>query len=85
MRTTPTACSRRRSRGIGVRTNTVSNTAFRGFGGPQGMLTIEAAMDHVASALKLDPVDVRLRNLYRPGNDETPYGQKGDGLPVGEE
>ncbi len=62
--------------GYRCRTNTVSNTAFRGFGGPQGMLTIEAAMDHMASVLKLDPVDVRLRNLYRPGNDETPYGQK---------
>jgi xanthine dehydrogenase large subunit len=40
------------------------------------MLTIEAAMDHMASTLDIDPVDVRLRNLYRPGNDETPYGQK---------
>ena len=62
--------------GYRCRTNTVSNTAFRGFGGPQGMLTIEAAMDHMASTLDIDPVDVRLRNLYRPGNDETPYGQK---------
>jgi len=61
--------------GYRCRTNTVSNTAFRGFGGPQGMLTIEAAMDDVAAKLNLDPLDLRLRNLYRPGHDETPYGQ----------
>ena len=56
-------------------TNTVSNTAFRGFGGPQGMLAIERVMDAVAHATGLDPLDVRKANLYRPGTDVTPYGQ----------
>lgn len=56
------------------RTNTVSNTAFRGFGGPQGVLAIEHAIDQVAHRLDLDPLDVRKRNLYGPGRDVTPYG-----------
>ncbi len=56
------------------RTNTVSNTAFRGFGGPQGMLAIEHAIDQVAHRLGIDPLDVRKRNLYGPGRDVTPYG-----------
>jgi xanthine dehydrogenase large subunit len=58
------------------RTNTVSNTAFRGFGGPQGMLGIECALDEAAFALGVDPLDLRLRNLYAPPDrTETPYGQ----------
>ena len=57
------------------KTNTVSNTAFRGFGGPQGMLTIEAAMDELADQCALDPLEVRKRNLLRPGANTTPYGQ----------
>ena len=48
-----------------VRTNTVSNTAFRGFGGPQGMLFAERMMDSIAIELGLDPLVVRKRNLYR--------------------
>jgi xanthine dehydrogenase large subunit len=59
-----------------MKTNTVSNTAFRGFGGPQGMLAIERALDHVAWTLGLDPLDVRKRNLYGPGRDMTPYGMQ---------
>ena len=58
------------------RTHTVSNTAFRGFGGPQGMLVIERVMDHVAAILGLDPLEVRKSNLYGEGRDETPYGWK---------
>ena len=58
-----------------VKTNTVSNTAFRGFGGPQGMLAIERVIDAIAWNLKLDPLDVRKANLYGPGRDVTPYGQ----------
>ena len=68
-----------------LRTNTQSATAFRGFGGPQGMLGIERVMDHVADALGLDPLDVRKKNFYalRAGGisgkkkraQETPYGQ----------
>ncbi|HTR14375.1 MAG TPA: xanthine dehydrogenase molybdopterin binding subunit [Roseiarcus sp.] len=58
-----------------LKTNTVSNTAFRGFGGPQGMLAIERAMDAIARERGLDPLDVRKANLLRPGGDRTPYGQ----------
>lgn len=59
-----------------LRTHTVSNTAFRGFGGPQGMLAIERTMDAIAQATGRDPLDVRKANLYRPGCDITPYGMK---------
>jgi xanthine dehydrogenase large subunit len=59
-----------------MKTNTVSNTAFRGFGGPQGMLAIERALDHVAWTLGIDPLDLRKRNLYGPGRDMTPYGMQ---------
>ena len=59
-----------------VRTDTVSNTAFRGFGGPQGMLFAERMMDAVAITLGLDPLVVRKRNLYAPGRDVTPYGMR---------
>tara|TARA_R110002033_G_scaffold54897_3_gene103659 strand:+ start:4301 stop:6655 length:2355 start_codon:yes stop_codon:yes gene_type:complete len=57
------------------KTHTVSNTAFRGFGGPQGMMVIEQAVDDIARHLQLDPLDVRKHNLYRPGRDTTHYGQ----------
>lgn len=65
-----------------ARTNTQSNTAFRGFGGPQGALVTEVAIDSVARHLGLDPLDVRLANLYgdRATADDphaglrTPYG-----------
>lgn len=46
------------------KTNTQSNTAFRGFGGPQGMVGIERVIDHVASVLDMDPLDVRRVNFY---------------------
>jgi xanthine dehydrogenase large subunit len=56
------------------RTNTVSNTAFRGFGGPQGMVAAERVIEEVAFATGLDPLDVRKRNLYGPApRDVTPY------------
>ncbi len=58
-----------------VKTNTVSNTAFRGFGGPQGMLAIERVIDAIAWKLRRDPLDIRKANLYRSGGDVTPYGQ----------
>ena len=57
-----------------LRTNTVSDTAFRGFGGPQGMLAIERVMDDVAAHLGHDPLAVRCINLYGPGRDVAPYG-----------
>lgn len=60
-----------------VKTHTVSNTAFRGFGGPQGMLAIEDIVDAVARQTGLDPLDVRKRNVYRsPDRDMTHYGQR---------
>jgi len=49
-----------------LRTNTQSATAYRGFGGPQGMLGMEAAIDHLAHHLGLDPVEVRKINYYAP-------------------
>ncbi|MEN8684173.1 molybdopterin cofactor-binding domain-containing protein, partial [Marivita sp.] len=55
-----------------LKTNTQSATAFRGFGGPQGMLGIERVMDHIAHNLGLDPVDVRRANYYA---DEVSGGQ----------
>jgi xanthine dehydrogenase large subunit len=59
------------------RTNTVSNTAFRGFGGPQGMIAIECAIDEAAFVLGKDPFDIRLQNIYAaPDRNETPYGQR---------
>ena len=58
-----------------LRTHTVSNTAFRGFGGPQGMMGVERAMDAIALRLGKDPLDVRKANLYGVSGDLTPYGQ----------
>lgn len=66
---------RARITGHRCRTATVSSTAFRGFGGPQGMLVIEAAMDDLAFTSGLDPLELRKRNLYAPGRHTTPYGQ----------
>ncbi|WP_375589145.1 xanthine dehydrogenase molybdopterin binding subunit [Hoeflea alexandrii] len=57
-------------------TNTVSNTAFRGFGGPQGMLGGERMIEDVAYALGRDPLEIRKANFYGgPGRDVTPYHQ----------
>ncbi len=62
-------------RSLRCRTNTVSNTAFRGFGAPQGMLAVERVMEHIASHLGLDALAVRRKNLYgiRKRNT-TPFG-----------
>ena len=49
-----------------MKTHTVSNTAFRGFGGPQGMVGIERVIDEIAFALGRDPLDVRRANFYPP-------------------
>ncbi|MEU2360530.1 xanthine dehydrogenase molybdopterin binding subunit [Streptomyces noursei] len=57
-----------------AKTNKVSNTAFRGFGGPQGMLVIEDIMGRCAPLLGLDPTELRERNFYQEGQ-ATPYGQ----------
>jgi len=58
------------------RTNTVSNTAFRGFGGPQGIMGIERVMDVIAHALGKDALDIRKANLYGAApRNVTPYHQ----------
>ncbi|MCJ8271179.1 MAG: xanthine dehydrogenase molybdopterin binding subunit, partial [Psychrosphaera sp.] len=58
------------------KTNTVSHTAFRGFGGPQGMMTIERVMDDIARHLGKDPLQVRKVNLYgQDKRNETHYFQ----------
>ena len=58
------------------KTNTVSNTAFRGFGGPQGMFAIEYVVDDIARSLGLDPLEVRRRNFYgREERNTTHYRQ----------
>src|SRR6266446_583753 len=66
------------------KTHTVSNTAFRGFGGPQGMMVIEAILDDIARTLGRDPLDIRRVNLYGLAErNVTHYGQivKGNVLP----
>ncbi|KRE72716.1 xanthine dehydrogenase molybdopterin binding subunit [Arthrobacter sp. Soil762] len=57
-----------------AKTNKTSQTAFRGFGGPQGMLVIEEVLGRCAPLLGLDPTELRRRNFYVPGQS-TPYGQ----------
>ena len=52
-----------------LKTNTQSATAFRGFGGPQGMIAIERAIDHIAHELALDPLKVRKVNFYAEATD----------------
>ena len=63
-----------------LRTNTQSATAFRGFGGPQGMLGIERVMDHIAHSLGKEPLAVRRRNFYLPASagrhQRSHYGMK---------
>ncbi|QDO84333.1 xanthine dehydrogenase molybdopterin binding subunit [Shewanella psychropiezotolerans] len=57
--------------------NTVSHTAYRGFGGPQGMMTIEMVMDDIARHLGKDPLEIRKINLYgTEDRNETHYHQK---------
>ena len=65
------------------KTNTVSNTAFRGFGGPQGMMAMERVIEDIACHLKIDPLEVRRINFYDPenvntGRNITPYHMKVD-------
>ena len=63
-----------------LRTNTQSATAFRGFGGPQGVIGIEKVMDHIAQSLNRDPLQVRRLNFYTDHTETskpqtTPYAQ----------
>lgn len=66
-----------------LKTNLQSATAYRGFGGPQGMIGVERLMDHIAHDLGLDPVALRRRNYYAApgtvpasGDNTTPYGME---------
>ena len=64
------------ARGYICKTNTVSNTAFRGFGGPQGMLAIETILERVSRFLGIDLDALRIENYYSLKNGiKTPYGQ----------
>jgi len=62
--------------GLRCKTNTVSNTAFRGFGGPKGMMAVETLMEDIARHLGKDPLEVRKANLYGVSGSSTPYGQE---------
>jgi xanthine dehydrogenase large subunit len=57
------------------KTNLHPATAFRGFGGPQGIFAIESVIQRIAYVLELDPYDVRMKNIYRQG-DIAPYGEE---------
>lgn len=63
-------------------TNTSSNTAFRGFGGPQGMLMAEAWLEHLAMALRLQPEKLRELNLYAAEGEKTHFLQLMDRCPL---
>jgi xanthine dehydrogenase large subunit len=65
-----------RARGFACKTNTQSNTAFRGFGGPQGLLAAEHIVDRVARHLRRDPLSVRRLNFFGPApRNDAHYGQ----------
>lgn len=58
-----------------LKSNTCSNTAFRGFGGPQGIVAAERAMDAIAIEMGIDPLEIRKRNFYgKKTRNITPYG-----------
>lgn len=68
-----------RMRGFMGKTNTQSNTAFRGFGGPQGAIVMENILDSIARQLGKDALDVRRANFYAKNSGQcTPYGQEVD-------
>jgi xanthine dehydrogenase large subunit len=64
-----------RIEGIAYKTHHHSNTAFRGFGGPQGLMTIESIIEDIAHFLKRDAAEIRRLNLYQADRTRTPYGQ----------
>jgi len=62
--------------GKAVRSNQHSNTAFRGFGGPQGNMTMESLIEDIANFLKKDAAEIRMKNLYGvTSRNVTPYNQ----------
>lgn len=60
---------------ISCKTNLPPNTAFRGFGGPQGMFVIESAIYKAAEKMQIEPSEIQMKNLLKDGN-EFPYGQR---------
>ncbi len=67
-----------------MKTNTVSNTAFRGFGGPQGVVGAERMIEEIAYALGKDPLEVRKANFYgQTDRNITPYHQEVEGNVIG--
>lgn len=64
------------------KTNLPSNTAFRGFGGPQGMFVIESAIHKLANKMKIKPEEIQYSNLLQD-NDEFPYGQISENVTLG--
>ncbi|MBJ7537502.1 xanthine dehydrogenase molybdopterin binding subunit [Marinomonas transparens] len=58
------------------KTHTVSNTAFRGFGGPKGVLLAETVIEEIACTVGKDALDIRKLNCYQEGKSKTPYGQE---------
>ncbi len=67
-----------------LKTNTATNGAFRGFGAPQTMFAVERHMDRIARELGLDPLEIRRRNVLKPG-DRLPTGQVLDDSAAGVE
>ena len=66
-----------RAVGYSCKTNTVSNTAFRGYGAPQAVVVMEDVIEHMAHRLSKAPEEIRAINFYQaPACAETPYGQK---------
>jgi CO/xanthine dehydrogenase Mo-binding subunit len=62
-----------------VLSHTVPSTAFRGFGNPQQIWAVESNMDEAARVLDIDPLELRLRNLARPGEEFIPHDTPADG------
>ncbi len=63
--------------GLRCKTHTVSNTAFRGFGGPKGVIAMEAVIDEIAFSVSKDPLEIRKLNLYDTAERNlTPYHQE---------
>ncbi len=71
-----------RATAFSCKTNLPPNTAFRGFGGPQGMFVIESAIAHAAKKLNLPTREIQEKNLLTDGN-EFPYGQVADKVQAG--
>ncbi|MDP2434453.1 MAG: molybdopterin-dependent oxidoreductase [archaeon] len=65
-----------RATGRVCRTNTISNTAFRGFGGPQGMVVAEEVIDHIAAVVNKTPEQIRELNMYASPSSRTHFGQE---------